>query len=90
MTEEWKLAFGREAFSQFINGLNPFKAHNSQPYDRDPECLPYYTVSREEMLNRFLAKRPHLEPFRAELADVCIELSEFSVETSGWDALAHA
>jgi hypothetical protein len=43
------------------------------------------TVTREELLDRFLTRYPNCEPFRNELAGVYSSLSEFWVDATHWN-----
>ena len=90
MTEKWKLPMGREAFMQFINGLTASKLRKVRPGERDLPNPPSHQVSRREILDRFLATRPDLECFRAELLEVYSTQSEICVDTHKWNALVTA
>jgi hypothetical protein len=88
MTAKWKIAFGREAFKNFIKWLSPFKARNVWFGERDVAVPPFHRVSREDMLDQFVAGRLDLARFRQQFADVYSMLSGFYVDTSRWDSLA--
>ena len=85
--EKWKLRLGREAFRQFILNLSASQARNAGPYDRDPPFLPFHRVTREGMLDQFLALHPDLDRFRDELARMDDILPEFFVNSIRWQQL---
>ncbi len=87
VNRKWKVRFGREAFKQFILSLLASQAYNTGLAAQDRPIPPQRTVTREELLNRFLAVRPEFQPFRAELADVYAILPELSVNSVLWQKL---
>jgi len=90
MNERWQRRFGIRAFEEFIIRLLASQARNAHWSDRDLPVPLLHTVSREEMLERFLAGRPDLRPFRLELAEVYAVVSEFCVNKGLWDQLVAA
>jgi hypothetical protein len=87
VNEKWKLRFGREAFRQFIVTLSAFQARNASPYDRDPPFPPFHRVTREEMLDQFLALRPDLDRFRDEFARMDDIIPDCYVNSISWQQL---
>ncbi len=85
MNDRWKRLRGLEAYRQFVHKLLASQATNGL---MDAPILPYEDVSREVMLERFLAGHPDLKPFHAELAGQFPELTRFCVNTARWNETA--
>jgi hypothetical protein len=82
MNDRWKLRVGLEAYRQFVHRLLASQASNGP---MDAPILPYEDVSREAMVERFLASHPDLKPFQRELIGEFSELSSFCVNSARWN-----
>jgi hypothetical protein len=82
---------GSEAFRRFVFWLLASQARNGLP-EPDGSIPPLQTVTRGALLDRFLALRPDLKPFRAELDGAFDKelVPEFCVNSIRWEQLVIA
>jgi hypothetical protein len=83
-----RLQRAQHAYSQFISGLSPSQAKNISIGEPDGPMDPGIEVSRQEMLDNFLAHNGQFEPFREQLAEFRSDLMRsFRVKPALWNAL---
>jgi hypothetical protein len=74
----------RHQYEQFITSLSPSKLENMHVSDPDGPIDPGIEISRQKMLDRFLADNPQFEPVREQLAEVRSGMETFHVRQDLW------
>lgn len=75
-------------YRSFIVPLLHARSRNVSPGSPDLPPWEDVVVSRETMLNCFLAGNPKLEPFREQLAGVFPSLDVFPLDKERWEAVS--